>query len=625
MPSFDLIDDPVFPLSIEGRSSQYTSDNVAYDYAINGLPFKSFASNDIPLERALAPIRKQQVDQSDNPGEQSLDSWWLRSQTDWSGGAGLDFMEPASDGRVQRSYHSSAGVNVWNVGEVSLLRSTSSVRAIAGAEPRVARYNSGSGLYYGAGSTIDQYNGSSWASTTGFSGTLDQLVPAGSKILAVNTSGTIFSASSGGTTFTSLWTTASGATRSWWVKQRLITAQGADLFELGLGGGDLDLQTPYYTHPDSTWVWSAAFEAPGAILVAGYGSAGSAIYKFVLDADGTLPTISGAITTAEFPIGEYITDGFTYLGSLIAIATNLGIRVGNVAANGDVTYGPFTYEGTVLGKFRPWSRFLYTAVANAGDGRPGLLRIDLSDIGDDGRAPYALDIRVPSGTSAEVKSFAVVNEDEVYLACSGNLFGCTAASNLESSGWLRTGFVRYGTIEKKNFDTVSVEMAQPLAGQLTVYSVTKDGNTVSIGSYGGNASTEESLRIGIPTTPQKHLGLKFQLDRDSTTPTTGPVLENWQMRAVPSPTRAELMQIPLMCFDFEEDEYGQMYGFEGAALARWVELRDEVRDSRTIRIQNFNTNESYICVVEELSFKQTASPTKSSSFGGVILCTVRTL
>lgn len=626
MPSPDITDGIPYSIGLSTASLQYTSDTIDFDYAVNGQPFLAYASPDDAIQRALAPIRKQQVDQSDNPGEQSLDSWWLRSQTDWSGGAGLSFMEPASDARVQRQFHSSAGVNVWEIGQVSLLRALTSQRVGTGSNPTVVRYNHTTGLYFGAGTAIDLFNGSSWSTTTGFSGTVASLLMAGSKVLALNTSGAIYSATVGGSTFSSLWTTASGATKAWWVKQRLIVAQGADLLEIGLGGGDLDAQTPYYTHPDTSWVWTAAFEAPGAILVAGYGAAGSAIYKFILDPDGTLPTISGAITTAEFPVGEYITGGATYLGAYIALATNLGVRVGTVAANGDVSYGPFTYEGATAGGFVPFSRFVYTGVADAGDGRPGLIRIDLSDIGDDGRAPWANDVRFAGGVGGSVTSFTVLSEDRVYVANSNStLYGCTASSNLEADGWLRTGYIRYGTIEKKNYESVKVEMSKPVYGSLTVSSVDKDGNTSSLGYFGSGVSLDESLKISYPTAPQKHLALKFTLLRDATTPTLGPVLENWQMRAIPSPTRSELQQIPMLCYDFEEDSHGQRWGSEGNAILRWQALRDAVADSQSITFQNFRTGERITSVVEELSFRQTSGPSSMSGFGGVVLLTLRSL
>lgn len=626
MPGFDLTERSVFSIGMGANAGNYSAETLAFDYAVAGLPFMSFASPEIPMERALAPVRKQQVDQSDNPGEQSLDSWWLRSQTDWSGGAGMDFMEPASDARVQRRFYASAGVNVWDIGQVSLLRSLSSVRTLTGsAASYVRKYSSSgtTGLYFGSGSNIDRWNGSTWASTTGFSGTLAGMTVAGSKLLAWNTTGGIYSADAGSTTLSSLWTTSNGATKSWWVKQRLITAQGAKLWELSLTGGNLDTTSAYYTHPDSTWTWTAAFEAPGAILVAGYGAAGSAVYKFVLQTSGALPTISGAITTAELPVGEYITDGFTYLGAYVALATNLGIRVGTVAANGDITYGPFTYEGATVGGFQAYSRFVYTGVADAGDGRAGLIRIDLSDIGEDGRAPWANDVRFAAGGPSAVQSIAVLSDQQVYLASAGDLHGCTAASNLESSGWLTTGYIRYGTIEKKNFDSVAVEMDKPIYGTLQVASVDKDAVTTNLGTFGGAASLDDELSVGYPPTPQRHLALKFTLNRDGSDATKGPVLENWQLKALPSTTRRELQQIPLMLFDFEEDQFGQRWGYEGAALVRWMTLRDAVRDSSTVTLQNFNTGESTTCVVDELSFRQTASPARASGFGGVVLLTIR--
>ena len=65
--------------------STYTISGVNYDFAIGGQPFLSAASDERPLERAFADAVKQQIDQSSDPGEQSLQMWWSRAQSDWSG------------------------------------------------------------------------------------------------------------------------------------------------------------------------------------------------------------------------------------------------------------------------------------------------------------------------------------------------------------------------------------------------------------------------------------------------------------------------------------------------------------------------------------------------------------
>src|SRR5690606_1943473 len=95
----------------------------AFNYAINGLPFLSAASREHPIIRITAQYRKQQFDNSREPGEQSLEGWWIRSQRSFHGGAGQLFGDPDSDGDSNTSirFYDSVGVDIWTPGEIKLL------------------------------------------------------------------------------------------------------------------------------------------------------------------------------------------------------------------------------------------------------------------------------------------------------------------------------------------------------------------------------------------------------------------------------------------------------------------------------------------------------------------------
>lgn len=625
--SQNVVTTPIIPVGVVGVAASYVPDSIRFDYAIGELPFLSLTSDATPYERALAPVRKQQVDQSAAPGDQSLDSWWLRSQTDWSGGAGIKFMEPAENERIQRRFDASAGIDIWELGQISLLRSTSQVKSFSSTDTaRLVKYGTGVQFYMGVGSSIDRYNAGTTTATSGFSGTLAYLLLAGPKVLAINAAGDIHSATNGTTTFTSLWTTSNGATKAWWIKQRLVVAQGQELFEVSLAGGSLDSETEFYTHPDSSWVWTSAAEAPGALLVAGYGDSGSAIYRFVLDAQGDLPTLSGAITTAELPVGEQILDIISYLGAYVVIATNLGVRIGTVSAEGQVTYGPFTYEGATSGGLRPFDRFVFTGVADAGEGRPGLIRMDLSDLDESGRVPWANDVRVPSGQTGTVTGIVATSATDLALVLTGATARVYATStNLEPTGFIQSGAVRYGTLELKNFDSIRMEIARPVKGSTAIKVVDRDGTATSVGVADVSSNLDQSFAVGYPTVPQQQLAVRLELARDSSDNTKGPIVQGWQIRALPAVARAELLRIQLSCFDFERDQYGVLKGYDGSALARWQALRDTVKSGSSVRIQDLNTLETLIVVVEELSFTQIAPPTDGSGFGGVISLTARTV
>src|SRR5258705_163699 len=103
-------------------NSTYALTDDAYDYALAGIPFLSTVQGgDYIHKRAytevMAPIRKQQFDSFAEPGEQSLEGWWLRSQSDFTGGAGILYQDPDNDNQFEVRFSDSLGVNCWTSGE----------------------------------------------------------------------------------------------------------------------------------------------------------------------------------------------------------------------------------------------------------------------------------------------------------------------------------------------------------------------------------------------------------------------------------------------------------------------------------------------------------------------------
>ena len=99
----------------------YINTSNAYDCALAGLPFFFGISDKYPYKRETAQYRKQQFDNQKEPGEQTLTGWWLRSQSSFHYGAGIRFQEPVQGETVPYRFNKSAGVEVFNLGKVTLL------------------------------------------------------------------------------------------------------------------------------------------------------------------------------------------------------------------------------------------------------------------------------------------------------------------------------------------------------------------------------------------------------------------------------------------------------------------------------------------------------------------------
>ena len=121
------------PLTLSNPAgATYTPSGYAYDIAIAGLPFFISPLDESPYRRVTAQYRKQQIDQSREPGEQTLTGWWLRSQSSFHYGQGIKFFEPIQDESLRFQYTESKGINVWEKGQCTLLKGTYTSHTITG-------------------------------------------------------------------------------------------------------------------------------------------------------------------------------------------------------------------------------------------------------------------------------------------------------------------------------------------------------------------------------------------------------------------------------------------------------------------------------------------------------------
>jgi hypothetical protein len=122
------------PLNVgnPGTSGFWTNNAEDYDVAFGGIPFFIAPTDQNPYQRETAPYRKDQFDNSREPGEQSLTGWWLRSQSSFHGGAGIKFYDPSAGESIGYRYFNSEGVNPWVKGQVSLLKDTENTHIMTG-------------------------------------------------------------------------------------------------------------------------------------------------------------------------------------------------------------------------------------------------------------------------------------------------------------------------------------------------------------------------------------------------------------------------------------------------------------------------------------------------------------
>ena len=626
MVSIDITERVITYLGMPAGSgaSEWSNSDFRYNYAIAGVPFIS-AINDrtpyirAPYKRGLISSRREQVDQQQNPGEQSLTGWWLRSQSNFTGGAGITFFEPTNDERTMRRFKDSLGVDCWTLGKLTLLNATTASASTSGLTWPIS-YGATVAYVYGAATPVISRGGV----TTALTGTGTPLAVAddGTSFFRLTTSalykGTIASG-----TDAAYYTTTPSTGALGWVKGRLMAGLNNSIYEL-TGSGAPTLPAATYTHPNTSWAWKSICDGPSAIYAAGFAGSRSAIYKFAVDSQlqGTsLPALTRGTVVADLPTGEVVNAISTYLGRYMAICTNKGVRIAVIDGAGDLTYGPLLWTDAAC--YSAYGQDRYFFIGTTLSSGPGLIRVDLSDPDNDGRFPFATDLQSGVTGSGFVTSICPIGISDLKALTTSNgsvSYRVEEQSSKVASGWVRFAQTRFSTLEPKHFQLMRLRWDQPMQGTVAISAIASDGAESSVITFGAD-STETD--VGVPASETVSQGIRLDLTRSATDATKAPVVQGWQFKAVPAVARREMIEIPLLCFDLQRDMYSTTNGYDGFALDRYSLIRDSVASGGVVTFQDLSTGESLEVVVEGLDFEQISPPGIASGFGGILTLTMR--
>lgn len=651
----DITEGLVYNLSNPAGSTNYTATGYAYDIAIAGLPFFISPLDDSPYRRVTAQYRKQQIDQSREPGEQTLTGWWLRSQSSFHNGQGIKFFEPAQDESLRFQYTNSKGLDVWTKGQATLLKSCASTHIVTGgirtnkrpwqymrsiqwsgtqgilladeydvdkiaADGTVTHfvdYNSGSD--YPVYSICDDGVYAYWVTNVLNTGTPRLRVY--KKLLTDNSSvsPTLMISDNG--------ITVTNAVMEY-TKERIIMCVNDKIYEFATNA--TTLPTAVYSHKDPDIVYTSITSSGAAIYVSAYSGIQSSILKFTLDTTtGAMPTLAQAITAAELPVGETTFKISYYLGYM-SIGTSLGVRIAQVSdQDGSIAYGPLLFE-TTQPVYDFAFRDKYIWAATGVEGQAGVTRINLGTEISPLIFAYAWDLYSPSDTVLTSTTACAFMGDTNRLAfCNaGNGTDGTiyieSATTLMAEGYLRTGYVRYNTLENKIFKLLQPRI-DTTNGAFDIQSIDSTGTPYNIGTFSQGDSVPE-ININYPVGAQQYVGFKFVMYRSTTNSASGPLFTGYQIKALPAIPRQRLIQYPVMCYDHEMDKFNNEVGYEGSAYARMAQLESVENTGDTIRVEDFRTGESYIGLIEEMDFiNKTPTDKRFSGFGGLLLVTIRSV
>lgn len=742
MPTYDITEDTPYDISIPSTEATFELTDTAYDVVIDDLPFIVKVSNQDPYRRETAPYKKDQFDNSPEPGEQSLTGWWLRSQTSWHNGAGITFYEPGTDYQhVSHRFADSRGIDVWTIGQATLLPEVIDVYT-GDNLINAAAGNDGSGDVLVSGDSVGALKKIS------FSGDNDAVVgpTAGGYTISGHSTFPFKSVTTDGSKYYAACTTCvhTGliSANSDVVSYKHSTTAIDDVFIkyvkgyvlLGTknvltnlhdvatattthGAGSANIPTTGYNkiHINPSWKWNDATAGPNAIYVSGNGGNNSEVWQILFDETTNSIDMPGATMVLSLPDGETINAIHCYLG-VLALGTSKGLRICPINVNGQVILGPLLYENGYypVNGFAESGNYIYAATKSDNDTKTFkhacLIRVDLSAQFDDGTYAYAHDLEYrssvnetyavsnkaltsnvatittslphdfnvgnsitvtgvdatfngtyvvtaktsttvsyaktatnvtstvvsPQGavveTSSNSEAFEVyqignrmvmVVEEEGATSGSGELH-IQSESVKRDTGWFETGKIRYGTVEPKFFRYINVQCTTGQGDDISVYTIDKGGLESSLAVLSEGLSNQDIL-ITNPSSKQEYMSFKFVFN-NKTDDQELPILEAYQIKAVPAARRQRMYQYPLSCFDTEMDRFSSVFGYKGRAMEYIQRLEAIEETGKFVTVTDYRTGEQYQGVIEEVRFTNESSPDKDNNgFGGLLLVLVRKL
>ena len=555
---------------------------------LNGI---SYLINTAEYRRTTVPVSRQQRDNSREPGENTLDTTgaWVRSQTDWSYGAGQLYLDNEDSDR--RRFYESVGVDIWTRGQITLLPTTETPGALPDVSfttgeilvDRVVQSSTGDEYLYCANGTELSYTSDPLAGTP----TWDSAFTSGTTITGFTSDGEYIYVSSSGVTppervdigaDTGSWPgTAEDVNLVKVAAGRLIGAKNNSIYELDAAGAKATSSLDY-SLPLSNSEWVAIDACPNGIYAAANTDhTGTIYYIGVTAADGTLQT---PVVAGTMPRNESINSILAY-GPVLCLATSQGFRTALIdVQSGGVTIGPVIDTGGEAYSLEADGQYVWWGAAYG-----NLFRADLTRFNEILVPAYASDlVSAASASSTDlVGSITRINNSgnpKMFLGvkkASANavLQGESKDNTRVATGTLTAGEITWSTVvpkllrsgvidldrsqfERETTDYRAAGIPYPEStytyrfgpattepvGEIRLTATNNANTTSTLSDMATQVPQTFSFSDGIDTAIT--YDLTVTLLRATSDPTLAPILHDWQLTAVAVPRRIDEIIIPIV-------------------------------------------------------------------------------
>ena len=608
--------------------------------------------------RTTVPTLREQRDTSSEPGEQSVDSqFWLRSQTDWSYGAGQTYFDINESNRGR--FSSSSGVDVWTKGQISLLpmcESKNNAKTYTNVIAKVFRRTSNDTDYmYVANGNVLEYStnfsaadGSvTWNTVTALASpqTITDIASDGNRIYIAYGSNRVTAETDIGVTDQPATLGSLNPDYLRIVGGRLFGIDGGNIAEYDYGAAKVSSSLDSTLLGGGLWVTVCAGPV-GFYAASNTAGTGAISFISVGAADGLLEEPQ---QVAELPRGEEINDMISY-GGILALATSKGLRIAAIdAGSGSVTYGPVIDDVGEVFSLVADERFVWF-----GGGSGKTYRADLSRFTESLVPAWAEDlVSVKDATSggadaspSNVTHVARSGGGTYFVDSANGVQGPMSTGQLVATGTMTVGDVKWNSQFDKILRTIEIRSAPSSIvaalqtwGDADVEWADADefwvGQTATVGgSVTATVTNDENYSVTTGTlanktptnvaalVPELSEAFKIQLNltRDSTV-TAGPQLESWKIQAFPAPTRVDEIIVPIILKTRVATSRGRGTAAAYDTKAEYDALRTAMTEKKVITYQEGSRSDT--AVIDQIAMSAEKLSDDGDWWEGV--CTLRLL
>jgi hypothetical protein len=592
--------------------------------------------------RSTIPAQKEQRDTSSDVGEQTLSvvGQWVRSQTDWSYGAGQEHYDLSDSDR--RRFHTSKNVDVFTKGHLQMCKAIEE-KSNGSNSNLYARVVNGTVFYFSDGTDLKYGNPNASASpsftSTPMGGTITDWTSDGASVYATIGSAVKKGTVSNATTASTIGSFAGDVIE--YANGRLLSADGARIVELSAAGAVLTF--------DKTLTGTCvAIKGGPQALYAAYNDNGQGIL-YAIGISATDGSLAHPVPAATLPVGETFSGPFSVdtFGQIMVVGTSAGARFGLINSNDNqsVSFGPVIDDGGAAYGARISGQNAYWGTSN-GD----TWKADLAVFTDILVPAYSRFLAHDSGTKGNVQSLEVFGGKLAFTDSNGELYSESYAGDLSTDAELVVGQVTFGTAAAKVGRAVSGRFANEQAesgpGQID-YRVTGTDYATSTINYRGtvigvagtttitltdenNVSTamvltETSAETAYTATDpsSETFVVKVTLARSGSTATTGPILERWSLHARPQPNRVEEIIAPLIIQGRVATSHGAGASAGYNSQTEYLALRTLVTTAKAVTFQEGDRSEQV--TVEDLQMEPVRYSPDGSFWEGTLICRLLTV